>query len=96
MCIAVILTDVKRKPRMKDSAPGGGGGGGGGGGAGASVLSLVREEAARLGISEQEAAAMMGLDLDDPIVRYGAPGGGGGEGGGPHGGEGGQGGGGEQ
>ena len=81
---------------MKDSAPGGGGGGGGGGGAGASVLSLVREEAARLGISEQEAAAMMGLDLDDPIVRYGAPGGGGGEGGGPHGGEGGQGGGGEQ
>jgi hypothetical protein len=69
-----------------------GGGGGGGGGAGASALSLVREEAARMGISEQEAAARMGFDLDDPVVRSGAPGGRGGAGGGPHGGEGGRGG----
>jgi hypothetical protein len=72
-----------------------GGGGGGGGGAGAAILPSIRAEAARLGISEQEVAAKMGIDLDDPTVRHGARGGRGGDGGGPHGGEGGQGGGGE-
>jgi hypothetical protein len=34
----------------------------------------------------------MGVDLDDPTVQFGAPGGMGGDGGGPHGGEGGRGG----
>jgi hypothetical protein len=70
------------------SGPGGGGGGGGGGGA--PLFPVIADLARMMAITFDEAAQRMGLDPNDPIIRFGSRGGRGGDGGtGAKGGEGG-------